>query len=224
MERGKAWAYSSFGLGILTSMAGNVGHTLLRPHAPLGAILFSLFWPAAVFLSIETMASVTWPKGTVWSVARFGGLSLVAMVALVASYHHISALLASYGESELVVKIGPLSPDGLMIVATVALLANRRPEPAQELQTDAPEGDGVAPAPRALTGALRAARQRRQVATRDAQAERKAQAVERYRQSMADGQPLSGDDLGKMFGMSGRWGRDRIAEARQELDGQPQPA
>lgn len=38
-----------------------------------------------------------------------------------------------------------------------------------------------------------------------------------YRQSVADGQELSGDELGAMFRRSGRWGRDRIAEAKAEM-------
>jgi hypothetical protein len=47
-------------------------------------------------------------------------------------------------------------------------------------------------------------------------AELQRQAREHYRQSMADGQPLSGEQLGSMFGRSGRWGRHQIAAAKAE--------
>lgn len=42
------------------------------------------------------------------------------------------------------------------------------------------------------------------------------QARQMFRRSVADGRPLTGDELGDKFGKSGRWGRDRIAEARQQ--------
>lgn len=47
-------------------------------------------------------------------------------------------------------------------------------------------------------------------------AEAQAEARQTYRQSVAAEMPLSGEALGKMFGRSGRWGRDRIAEVRAE--------
>lgn len=36
-----------------------------------------------------------------------------------------------------------------------------------------------------------------------------------YRKSVEDGRPLTGKALGDRFGMSDRWGRDRIAEVKQ---------
>jgi hypothetical protein len=40
-------------------------------------------------------------------------------------------------------------------------------------------------------------------------------ARELYRRSVAEGVPLSGAELGRRFGRSERWGRDRVAEVRQ---------
>jgi hypothetical protein len=40
-------------------------------------------------------------------------------------------------------------------------------------------------------------------------------ARELYRRSVAEGVPLSGAELGRRFGRSERWGRDRVAECRQ---------
>lgn len=49
-----------------------------------------------------------------------------------------------------------------------------------------------------------------------------AVARETYRQSVAAEMPLSGEALGRMYGRSGRWGRDRISEVRAE-EAQPLP-
>lgn len=219
---GKRWARLTLWVGIIMSMYGNIQHTLIiQKHPHWGALLFSGFWPGAVFLAIELMAKVEWPEGWSWSAARFGGLGIVAAVAAVASYHHLSALLTYWGEDSTVAALGPLVPDGIMVIATTALLAIGRPEIDADALEDPGEGDDMpepaAPSsePSGVTSPNGHRRPRkRQVATRDGQAERKTQAVDRYRDSVASGQPLSGDELGKLFGMSGRWGRDRIAEAK----------
>ena len=224
---GKRWATGAFLVGIAMSIYGNIAHTLVNKAPHFGAILFASFWPVAVFLSIEVMSRVEWPEGWLWTLARFGGLGLVAVVAAVTSYTHLSALLLWYGETGTVAKLAPLAPDGLMILAAAALQATTRAESALEGLEDVPEDAGMPEAAESSSepsaNGHRPRARRRQLATRMTQAERKAQAVDAYRQSVADGQPLSGDDLGKKYGMSGRWGRDRIAEARQELNGQPLP-
>ncbi|MGH2684791.1 MAG: hypothetical protein ACRDJP_04915, partial [Actinomycetota bacterium] len=46
--------------------------------------------------------------------------------------------------------------------------------------------------------------------------ERQEAARQAYRQSIADGRPLSGVQLGTMFDRSARWGVDRIAEVRSD--------
>jgi hypothetical protein len=225
IDRGKRWATGAFLVGIAMSIYGNVAHTLVGKSAHFGAILFASFWPVAVFLSIEIMARVDWPDGNWWRLARFGGLGLVAAVAAITSYHHLSALLVWYGEDATVAKLGPLAPDGLMVIAAAALQATTRAEAAVEAADGLAalaEGDGVPevaeassePSSRPGVNGHRPLPRRRQVATRLTQGQRKVQAVEHYRQSVADGQPLSGEELGELYGMSGRWGRDRIAEAK----------
>jgi hypothetical protein len=47
-------------------------------------------------------------------------------------------------------------------------------------------------------------------------ADRQEAARQAYRQSIVDGQPLSGVQLGTIFDRSSRWGVDRIAEVRSE--------
>jgi hypothetical protein len=65
----------------------------------------------------------------------------VGVVAAVVSYRHLSGLLAFYGEDTLTATIGPLAVDGLMVMATSALIATstvatRRPDTAPDIQTD----------------------------------------------------------------------------------------
>jgi hypothetical protein len=58
-----------------------------------------------------------------WALGRWAGTGAVALVAAVTSYRHMSALLVSYGEDQLTALIQPLCVDGLMVVASLALLA-----------------------------------------------------------------------------------------------------
>ena len=62
---------------------------------------------------------------------RWVGLPPVALVAAFVSYRHLSGLLDHYNEETLVVWFGPLAVDGLMLMATSALLAtgNRTSRP-----------------------------------------------------------------------------------------------
>lgn len=132
MTRGRAWARFGFGLGITASISANVAHSLIHPH-PLGAVVSAAFWPVALLVALEVIVRVQWPEGVWWALTRYGGLSMVAGIAALTSYLHMSSLLAYYGEDVLTVWLGPLSVDGLMVVCSVALLAisynlKRRPE------------------------------------------------------------------------------------------------
>jgi hypothetical protein len=89
-------------------------------------VLGAVFWPVALFVAIETLARTGWPAGWRWVALRYLGLLPVAAVAAVVSYRHLSGLLAYYGEDPLTVRIGPLAVDGLMIMATGALIATAR--------------------------------------------------------------------------------------------------
>jgi hypothetical protein len=130
---GRRWAYAGALLGGAVSIAANVAHSYVPPAgAPadwsphLGAVVGAVFWPVALFVAIEILARVAWPDGRRWVVLRFGGLLPVAAVAAVVSYRHLSGLLAFYREDGLTVAVGPLAVDGLMVMATGALIATSR--------------------------------------------------------------------------------------------------
>jgi hypothetical protein len=120
---GKGWARAGFWFGILTSISGNVAHSYINPDPHLGSVVSSAFWPLALLISLEVIARVSWPQGRWWTITRYGGLTTVAVIAAVVSYLHMSALLTFYGEDPITSVIGPLAPDGLLVVCSVALLA-----------------------------------------------------------------------------------------------------
>lgn len=134
-------AWCAFVLGVAASVAANVAHA--RPE--LGPRLSSAFAPVALLLTVEIMSRVPWPQGTWWTLGRYGGTGTVALVAAVMSYRHMYGLLASYGEDTLNSSIGPLAVDGLMVVASLALLALGQHQPTKE--TDPAPADSTRPAP-----------------------------------------------------------------------------
>jgi hypothetical protein len=135
--RGRAWAVAAFLLGIAMSIAANIAHvwhptpeTLQAAHTTaadyqpeIGAQVTAAFYPVALLLTVEILVRVPWPGGRLWSLARYVGAGVVATVAAVVSYRHMAGLLAAYGEDDLTAAIGPLAVDGLMVVASFALLA-----------------------------------------------------------------------------------------------------
>ncbi|GAB1695040.1 DUF2637 domain-containing protein [Krasilnikovia sp. M28-CT-15] len=130
---GRAWAYVGAILGGIVSIAANVAHSYVPPPgAPGGwspqggAVVGAIFWPVALFVAVEILARTAWPTGRRWSLLRFGGLVPVAGVAAFVSYKHLSGLLAFYGEDGWTATLGPLAVDGLMVMATGALLATAR--------------------------------------------------------------------------------------------------
>ncbi|GIJ52463.1 hypothetical protein Val02_93490 [Virgisporangium aliadipatigenens] len=130
---GRAWAYVGAVLGGAVSIAANVAHSFVTPQgAPAdwspdsGAVVGAVVWPVFLFVAVEILARVSWPNGVSWRIVRWGGLLPVALVAALVSYRHLSGLLAHYGEEPLVVVLGPLAVDGLMIMATAALMATSR--------------------------------------------------------------------------------------------------
>jgi len=128
------WAYAGAVLGGAVSIAANVAHSYVRPmDAPAnwspeaGAVAGSVFWPVALFVAVEILVRTAWPPGRRWSALRFGGLLPVAAVAALVSYRHLSGFLGAYGGDTVTVMVGPLAVDGLMLMATGALLATGRP-------------------------------------------------------------------------------------------------
>ncbi|HET8661183.1 MAG TPA: hypothetical protein VFM55_19570 [Micromonosporaceae bacterium] len=127
---GRGWAYLGALLGGAASIAANVAHSYVPPEAAppgwapqSGAVIGAVFWPLALFVAVEIFARTAWPAGRRWVLLRFAGLLPVAGVAAVVSYRHLSGLLSFYNDDALTVLIGPLAVDGLMVMATGALIA-----------------------------------------------------------------------------------------------------
>jgi hypothetical protein len=129
---GRGWAYAGAVLGGAVSVAANVAHSYVPPAAgwpvdttgpELGAVAAAVFWPVALLVAVEILARIAWPEGWRWTAVRFGGLLPVALVAAFVSYQHLSGLLAHYREDAVTAHVGPLAVDGLMVLATAALLA-----------------------------------------------------------------------------------------------------
>jgi hypothetical protein len=133
MSGGRGWAYVGAVLGAAVSVAANVAHTFVPPPAagmawrpPAGAVIGAVWWPVALLVAVEILARVDWPDRTRWVVIRWGGLVPVATVAAVVSYRHMAGLMASWGtEDWITASLGPLAVDGVMVMATAALLATR---------------------------------------------------------------------------------------------------
>jgi hypothetical protein len=127
---GRGWAYLGVALGGAVSIAASVAHSYVPPPdaspawAPhSGAVVGAVFWPVALFVAVEIFARTAWPAERRWAALRWCGLLPVALVAAVVSYRHLSGLLVFYGEDALTARIGPLAVDGLMVMATGALIA-----------------------------------------------------------------------------------------------------
>lgn len=129
-QPGRAWSTFGFAVGIAASIAANIAHAFVVPkgapanwHPQLGAVFTAAFWPSAVVISIEVISRVQWARRWYWTLVRFVGLGVVATIAALISYGHLSALLRFYGEDDLSSALGPLVVDGLMVICSAALLA-----------------------------------------------------------------------------------------------------
>lgn len=143
--QGRGWAYTGAILGITVSVTANIAHARIPTHPHAGAVAFAALWPLFLFVTIEIMARTPWPNLHRWKWVRFGGLSVVAVVAAIVSYRHQAGLLAFYGEDGLTTIIGPLAVDGLLLTATGALIATSRTRQA----TPAPAATATAVIPAA---------------------------------------------------------------------------
>jgi hypothetical protein len=77
-------------------------------------------------VAVEILTRIPWGDGIGSFAARVSGVLPVALVAAVVSYRHLSGLLEHFGEDPLTVAIGPLAVDGLMVMASAALLVTGR--------------------------------------------------------------------------------------------------
>lgn len=133
-KRAKAWsygvAYLSLAIGAGVSVAGNIADTH-RISAGQGRTPDSLdifiagFWPGAVLLVIEMFVSRLWPQRRGPQAIRWGASLIFGFIAAFMSWIHLSDLLASRAQGSTVATLGPLAIDGLAIMATALILANR---------------------------------------------------------------------------------------------------
>jgi hypothetical protein len=235
---GVGWAYAGVLLGGAVSVAANVAHSFVPPagvppgwHPMRGAVLSAVFWPVSLFVALEILSRTTWPAGILWRAIRLGGLLPVAVVAAVVSYRHLSGLIRYYGEDGLTATFGPLAVDGLMIVASAALLASSVSPPTDvvslvdegttppaDVARDAVAVDRPAassPSVEATTGTAAPAEDGHRPPAPD-----NARAF--VRAELAAGRSPSGAEVGRLFSRNSRWGqrivRDVIAAGNSSAD------
>lgn len=105
--------------GVGASLAANIAHA--QPAA--GPRLASAWAPLALLLAVSVAERAPRPSRWWFAALEYAGISVVALVAAVVSYQHQRTLLLVYGETPLSAAILPLSVDGLVVVASMALLA-----------------------------------------------------------------------------------------------------
>lgn len=130
---GRLVAWAGFIFGSVMSIAAHVLHAWLpAAHEPLGwspgiaPQVGAAVWPIGLMLAVEALSRIRWPRGVLWSLARFGGAGAVAIGSAVISYGHLRGLLLAWQYGPLAAAVGPLVLDGLMVVCGFALLAMSR--------------------------------------------------------------------------------------------------
>lgn len=126
MKRQRFIIWSSLLVSMAASVAFNVLGTALVTRSPI-AIVMAFLWPVLATLAVEIMCKVRFPKGTLWNVARFGGVGMVALISMVTSYSHTFHVLMSWNQGLLIAITGPLAIDGMMTLTGAALLALSTP-------------------------------------------------------------------------------------------------
>lgn len=209
LTTGRGWAYTGAFLGGAVSIAANVAHSYVPPagadaawRPQTGAVVGAIFWPLALFVAVEILARTVWPSGKRWSTLRFVGLLPVGLVAAVVSYRHLSGLLTFYREDGLTAAIGPLAVDGLMVMATGALLAagarrNATTEPVPVVVTPEPT-----PAPEPAPVPEPAAPVVRSVPKRKATPKRQPSAADRVAAAVARSPKASDAAIAARLGLS----------------------
>lgn len=127
-SRGVVAARGFFALGLVVSIAANIGHVLIviRPEEAIvrfGSIGMASLWPVFLAAAVEVVSRVAWPAGWRWWIPGYIGTVLVGVGAFAISYQHHHGLLLAFGESWFTALIGPIVLDVFIVVAGVALLA-----------------------------------------------------------------------------------------------------
>jgi hypothetical protein len=199
-------------------------------HPMRGAVLSAVFWPVSLFVALEILSRTTWPAGILWRAIRLGGLLPVAVVAAVVSYRHLSGLIRYYGEDGLTATFGPLAVDGLMAVASAALLASavsppvRVVSPADERTTPSADiaREVVAVDRPAASSSVEEATSTVSPAEYGQRPPTPDDARAFVRTELAAGRSPSGAAVGRLFGRNSRWGqrivRDVLAVEQSSAD------
>ncbi len=123
---GRRFAYvTMFGM-LALSLAGNVAHVVqLDPSPSVLSVIRAMVWPIGVWLGVELFVRVPWEAIITHRLVRWVGLLLVAFIAALVSYRHLRGLMIADNEEAIVYNLGPIAIDGLMLMATLALLLTR---------------------------------------------------------------------------------------------------
>lgn len=123
---GRRIAYVTMLAMLSLSIAGNVSHTYhLDPTPGIRSLVYAVAWPVMVWLGVELFVRVPWQAKASHHLVRWVGILLVAAIAALVSYRHLRGLLKADSEEWTVYTFGPLAVDGLMLMATLALLLTR---------------------------------------------------------------------------------------------------
>ncbi|WP_073837553.1 hypothetical protein [Micromonospora sp. CB01531] len=201
----------------------------------------SVFWPVALYVAVEILTRTAWPPGHRWTTLRFGGLLPVAAAAALVSHRHLSGLLDHYGEDAVTVTVavGPLAVDGLMLMATGALLTTGRPTatvttPATDGRTDGHAPEATRPQAtatadtttragdwRTTTATATAARRHhvRPASPRPRQADLADDIAAKVAAIVADRPDVTAEDVAAEIGRAPRTARRYLAAVRANLAG-----
>jgi hypothetical protein len=120
---GRFVPWVAFISGAVVSVGANVLHAAEAAPGQLDAgRIVAAGWAPVALLLVAEMVTRTRQAGPWWvRGARVLGTVIVAGVAAVVSYTHMHELLIAYGQTDTVATLLPLSVDGLVLVASVAL-------------------------------------------------------------------------------------------------------
>lgn len=146
MSAGAGWSRALLFLGAAASLTANVRHSFIPPRpteettargwqiyaqsvdytpAP-DTVVWAALVVLAAWLSLEVITRVSWDHARVWGwLIKFLTAVSVFSVAVIASYLHQRDLLMFMGENEIMILIGPLLPDGMMLLGTAGLILAR---------------------------------------------------------------------------------------------------